>query len=781
MKKMSHLVSGQRFSLLFLIFSLVFIFQSCDKKEKIIGVDPAFSQFIDAYTSGLISKTSSIKIQLSANTSTTHAIGEVTDKDLFSLSPSIKGKAIWLDARTIEFKPEGNLMPGHLYEVSFRLGKVTKVPSKYEDFKFNIQTVKPSFSVKDFGLRSDGQKDKMFLPGIIETADIENDADVEKLLSASQNTKTLNISWQHNGNAKTHNFTIDDITRSNKAEQLLVSWDGKPMKIELKGNKTLEVPAIGDFKVLNVMPMNDAEQYASIQFSDPIAIGQELTGLIVISDQQNITYSINGSEVKLYTGDKLDGNYTISINPGIKSAFGKTLGQGYSSNIFFENRMPSVKIQGRGNILPNSGKLVLPFESINLNAVDISIIKVYENNIPQFLQGNDLAGEEDLRRVAKPIVQKTLRLDDDKTLDLHKKQRFSLDIDKFLKTEPGAIYRITIGFRPDYSLFNCKSTDSTSNDDGSSADYGDDYYGNESAASDDDDEFWQRYNSYYPYGYNWKQRDNPCSKSYYNKDRWATRNIIASNIGLTAKRSGTNTLTIPVANILTTEPMTDVELTVLDYQQQVLGKVNSDKDGFAVIDLKQKPYLVIAKNEHEKGYLKIDEGSSLPLSRFDITGEEVKNGIKGYIFGERGVWRPGDSLYINCIVEDKDNKLPAEHPVEFELFTPQGQLYQRMVQTNANEGFNVFKTATRQDAPTGNWLAKVKVGGAIFEKRIKIETVMPNRLKIDLSFAGKKYFQFSRTISPMAFRRNCKKFKGYDRRFVVRQQIIISKVCRLFI
>ncbi len=97
---------------------------------------------------------------------------------------------------------------------------------------------------------------------------------------------------------------------------------------------------------------------------------------------------------------------------------------------------------------PTSGRLVLPFEAINLNAVDISIIKIYENNIPQFLQENDLGGNNELRRVAKPIVQKTLRLDDDKTLDLHKNQHFSLDIDKFLKTEQGAIYRVTIGFRP---------------------------------------------------------------------------------------------------------------------------------------------------------------------------------------------------------------------------------------------------------------------------------------------------------------------------------------------
>src|SRR6185437_10638122 len=111
--------------------------------------------------------------------------------------------------------------------------------------------------------------------------------------------------------------------------------------------------------------------------------------------------------------------------------------------------------------------------------------------------------------------------------------------------------------------------DSSANKDDEGDNY-DDYDDNDQQSSvDDNDEFWKRYNSYYPYGYNWKQRDNPCSKSYYNKDRWATRNIIASNIGLTAKRSGINTLTMAVSNILTTEPLTDVELTVLDYQQQI--------------------------------------------------------------------------------------------------------------------------------------------------------------------------------------------------------------------
>src|SRR5690606_34006845 len=155
-----------------------------------------------------------------------------------------------------------------------------------------------------------------------------------------------------------------------------------------------------------------------------------------------------------------------------------------------------------------------------------------------------------------------------------RKQRFSLDIDQFLKTEPGAIYRVTIGFRPEYSLFNCDSNNGENNNGE------DNYYGSYSEygenSPDDYDGFWDRYDNYYPYGYDWENRNNPCAKSYYSKDRWASRNILASNIGLTAKRGANNTLTIAVTNILTTEPMNGIELEILDFQNQVIQKTASD-------------------------------------------------------------------------------------------------------------------------------------------------------------------------------------------------------------
>lgn len=712
----------------------IFTYSCKQSKKKLIEVDAEYSKYIEAYSSGVISKKNAIRIRLAADASTTHTLNETIKEALFNFSPSVEGKAYWVDARTVEFKPTKDLNPNTLYEVDFALSKVATVPSKYKDFKFNIQTLKPSFQVTDFGLKANG-KDQMTLNGQIVTADVEESAKIEKLLSAQLNNSDLKINWQHNEANRTHDFLINNIKRSSGQSSLVLTWDGKPLDSDLKDKKEIMVPAAGEFIVMAVQAIQDKEQYALVQFSDPLAVGQVLDGLIAISNQENISYTILGSEVKVYTSGKLDGNYTVNIHEGIQNQWGAKLPKAFSSNVFFENRLPSVKIHGKGEILPNSGgRLVMPFEAVNLNAVDVSIVKIYENNVGVFLQRNDLGGSSDLRRVGRPLAQATIRLDNDKSLNLNKKNRFSLDLDKYIKTEPGAIYRVFIGFRPEYSIYTCQEgMKENKKDEDDESDYYE--YSSEANGVDDDEAFWRSYDTYYPYGYNWEQRDNPCNRAYFNKERFAYRNIIASNIGLTAKR-GSNNLFVAVSNIITTDPMKDVQLEVLDYQQQIIGKGASDGDGIAMIDLKRKPYLLVAKNGSERGYLKLDDGNSLALSRFDIAGAEIKNGIKGFIFGERGVWRPGDSLYLSCIVEDKDKKLPKDHPIEMELISPRGQLYKRMVQTNADDGFNIFKTATDEDAPTGNWTCKIKLGGNTFEKTLKIETVMPNRLKIDLDFAG---------------------------------------------
>ena len=123
-------------------------FSSC-KKKKLIQVDPEFSKYIDAYTSGVVSKKTSFKIQLATDAAATHTVNENIKETLFEFSPAVEGKAFWVDARTIEFKPNKDLDIDKLYEVEFKLSKVLNVPKKFKEFRFNVQTAKPSFQISD--------------------------------------------------------------------------------------------------------------------------------------------------------------------------------------------------------------------------------------------------------------------------------------------------------------------------------------------------------------------------------------------------------------------------------------------------------------------------------------------------------------------------------------------------------------------------------------------------------------------------------------------------------
>lgn len=729
-------LSTPRLAVLLLLLATLFL-DACRRKSELVPINPEFAKYVESYTSGTISKTNVITVKLLPGIAKEHLLNEPVKETLFRFSPSVDGDAYWVDERTVEFRPSKHLKPGELYEVQFMLGKVASVPGDLETFRFNAKVLDPSFLVKEKGLRTDGNsKIRMVFSGEVVTADREDSARVEKILQVSADGKNMDIQWRHEAGGRNHAFEVNNIERKKEAGELRLSWKGDAIDAKETGASAYEIPAIGDFKVLGITAVYENENYISVQFSAPIHSASDLRGLIATDPGMDLTYSVQGSEVKAFLSEDEEGTFTVVVHPGIENVWGEKLAKGLQASVVFESRKPSVKILGNGEIIPGSGKVMLPFEATNLSAVDVSIVRVYENNIPQFFQVNTWDEGSQLRRVGRPVVQQTIRLDNDKGLDLTRRQRFSLDLDRLMKAEPGALYRITIGFRPEYSLYRC--TDSTGSGDGEESDYEDYYDGgyeySEHPWEDEDDKFWSTYDSYYPFGFDWDEQDNPCHPSYYNKNRWETRNLMASNLGLTVKRGNDKSMTVLVTDLVTAEPASNVSLELLDFQRQVVHKAETDGKGLATFSLKARPFLLVAKRGAERGYLKLDDGNSLLISRFDVSGDEVANGIKGFIYGERGVWRPGDSLYINFMLEDKDKLIPAEHPVEFTLFTPTGQLYKKMISHGGMEGLYTFRTATDASAPTGNWTAKVKVGGSTFEKRIKIETVMPNRLKIFLDF-----------------------------------------------
>lgn len=194
-----------------------------------------------------------------------------------------------------------------------------------------------------------------------------------------------------------------------------------------------------------------------------------------------------------------------------------------------------------------------------------------------------------------------------------------------------------------------------------------------------------------------------------------------------------NSYFVVVNDLITTLPIAGSDVELYNFQLQKISTGKTDENGFVTLDYsEERPFIVVAKNGDDKNYLKIMPNQSISLSNFDVSGVMLKDGLQAYLYGERGVWRPGDSIYLTMILNDRGNTIPNNHPANVELFTPQGELFKTYT-TQGENGFYSFKMATKDDSETGTWLANVKLGGVSFSKSLKVETIKPNRLKIRLT------------------------------------------------
>ncbi len=714
------------FVLLFATTSML-VFESCKNSKgefpKEIIVDPSFREFVDGFTSGPVSTESGVIVRLNFDYADTSMYNKPADPNLFSFKPGIKGTAYWVDARTVRFQPAEKLPANTFFEASFNLDKLVDVPDSMKTMVFSFQTITQDFEVFTEQSRaySSSNLSKERLTGYVLTADAEDAEKIKTVIKAEQNGKTLPLSWSQSDDKRKHVFTIDSIQRGRSASEVVISYNGKDIGVDKKGQIQYTIHGINEFKVKGLETKRYPDEVIILYFTDPIKEDQEIDGLISMGSFFNYSYTINFNELHVFPASEIEADEYINVSSGIMNINGKKMDKPYSQLVKFENIGPDVRFISDGVILPSTNGLIIPFEAVNLKAVDVKVIQIFQSNIPQFLQVNELKGQSQMKRVGRTVLKKTISLG--QVANPNKWNRFFLDLSELIKTEPGAIYSVELSIRPELSAFPCAEIEQSENEVFK--------YFNE--VSDADDDNWEYSGYYYDdyYWYDWSEREDPCSRAYYSGKK-AQTNILATDIGLMAKHGENGDLYIFATNIVTAKPMSDVSINILNYQQQSVFTAKTDEEGKCIINTKNQPFLIIASKDNQQSYLKLGSGNSLSLSTFDVSGERVQGGMKGFIYGERGVWRPGDSLYLTLMLEDNLKILPVDHPVIFELYNPMGNIIEKRTVTKSVHGFYPFRTATSPDAPTGNYKVIARVGNNSFVQNLKIEAIKPNRLKIDV-------------------------------------------------
>ncbi|MFC0603622.1 alpha-2-macroglobulin family protein [Winogradskyella pulchriflava] len=727
-----------------LLLILTFV---CSCKKKPVETDNIFKfrDYISYTTSGIVSVLEPIKISLANEVEGWEAEQNIDDA-IIKTQPHIQGTLKALNKHTLLFTPDEPLEPATEYAVTVKLGELYKsIPNEFEDYTFQFKTITPSFSIMTNNLQS-YSKEWQYVLGQLRSSDVITLEDAKKLVTAKQNKKDLNLVWLEMPEpSKYFEFRIDSIKRDIEDSKIDIAWDGKAIKAENKGDNFINIPGKNNFSIVETQVIQNPEQYLSINFSDPIKKQQNFAGLVTIQNVKNPKYIVDGNVLKVYPDSKLVGDIRIDVFTGIKNTDGFKLKNAFNQTLTFEELKPQVRLISNGSILPNSKDLKFNFEAVNLSKVDVRIIKIFEDNVLQFLQENniDSNNEYHIKHVGRRIAKETITLIGDENLNTGEWKAYSIDLSKYLQADPGAIYRVEVSFKQDYSLYDCSSKSETTEIE--EDDYYDEYYEEDFYASEDlteeeeelrEERYWDNLSySYRNTNYRYRDRDNPCTDSYFNySSRTVAINLISSDLGVIAKQGNDYTYFFAVTNILSTNPETSAKVTLYNYQQQEIAKGNTNNEGIVEIDAKKRAAFAIVSKGKSMSYVKLHDGNSLSLSKFDVSGNRLQRGLKGYIYGERGVWRPGDSLFLTFVLNDKANKLPKRHPVKLEITDPVGKLVYRKVSIDNINNFYDFTVPTSPDYKTGNYNAKVSVGGANFTKSLKIETVKPNRLKIKIDF-----------------------------------------------
>ncbi len=694
-----------------------------------IPLDKGFSEYIAGYTSGIVPSNSAIEVRFTPEFA---AKADKSATGLFVFDPAIKGKTEWKDETTLIFTPSRLLEPGITYTGGLNLDKLASVQERLKVFPLRVQTLKKDFRV-DVGELECAlpEGNSYLLHGEIIASDFVAAGEAESWLRAKLGRKKLDITWDHSDNL-IHKFTVAGIGRGSESQELTISWDGTSTGVNQKGSSVINIPPAGEFSVIDIIMSAGENQKIDIIFSDPVEAAQEIEGLIQFTPSTQTTISINSNIVSIFPSNRLQGTVSLNVESSLKSNKGSTLKSSFIRQLNFTAVPPGLLTEGNGVILPSSKNLIFPFKAANLKAVDLRIVRIFDNNLPYFLQENNLNGNSSVKRFGRPVFSGRVDLVNSSGMNAGTWNLYTIDLADYIDVEPGVLYKVSLGMRRSYSLYPCS-------DKGEESKYEEELQQSEELSREfwDDPEnyYYDNYDDlYYRFNFNWGDRENPCKDAYYYPDRGVSRNILASNIGLIAKKGEDKILHVMANDLITAMPLNGVTIDVFDFQMQQIISGTTDQDGSSALFCERKPFLVIARKDKDRNYLKVNDGSSLSLSSFDVTGSSPENGIKAFIYGERDVWRPGDSIFLSIFIKDMMSDLPPGHPVQFELINPLEQKVDNQVQKASGSNLLVFATKTETDAITGNYRAVFRIGGATFTKRIRIETVKPNRLKITLGF-----------------------------------------------
>ena len=661
--------------------------------------------------------------------------------EALTFTPAQKGSWSLVDERTAVFNPDKAFKKNSSMLLKADLQSLFGENAISGVYTHPFYVGLPEYSVKMDKLELESDSKSYSLSGTLSCNSPVDNAKLNKVIKTKAFGVKPCIEWTKLIDKNAWQFNIKNISIKTRDYPLTVSWNGSFLGLSGKQDKTnsgkvvYTIPEQSKFCVVDVN--KNTENTVYISFSKDLDPTQNINDFVKVQNfdgtyKKNTNSTIHNNIISIFDDENFENVKMITVASGVKSTNGSSLYSSKSVAMDVNWEIPSVKFLTQGNILPTSQGTVLPIETRNLSGIVVQAYAIYDHNMIQFLQRNEYNEFSEMYRVGEPVWTKAINFDWKDDMQNRYVPR-GLDISELVRKYPKGMFEIRISFTKNQIKYICRSR----HNDFSNLKMPDyliepEYTPNEKSNWDWFDGLsWQERDTF------WTYRNDPCHPAFYmsryNKNSLIKRNILVSDVGLMAKKTEANQLYVTASNLKTTRPMAGVPVTGYSYVGSIVEKSVTDTNGSARFNNADKIYFVTAENNGQCSYLKLGNGTNLSVSHFEVGGEKASNGVKGFIYGERGVWRPGDTMYLTFVLQDLNKTLPANIPVNFTLIDPLGRTVDSQVFTKSVNGFYPITTKSDEGGTTGLYNAIVKIGGKEWTKACRVETVVPNRMSVKLS------------------------------------------------
>jgi uncharacterized protein YfaS (alpha-2-macroglobulin family) len=373
-------------------------------------------------------------------------------------------------------------------------------------------------------------------------------------------------------------------------------------------------------------------------------------------------------------------SYTVTIAEGLTALDESVLAAARTDTIRIPDLTPSVKFQSQGEFLSASGAHAVAIETVNVDTVQVNVDRVYRNNL-FFLFGRydysyssyETGEVDDAPYCGTYPLARALgdRLGTTKLQVAGTRNHrivTTLALDPLIRGHEPGLYRVWVG------------PDATSR----------------------------------------------CSS------RW----LLITDIGIIAKQSEDSFL-IWSSSFADLSPIANATVHLISDQNQMIATGQTDAAGmWRITDLEKRlkggrPYLVTVERGEDSSFLLLNR-TAVDTTGLDVSGAtRAKVGYEAYLYGERDIYRPGETVKGLALVRDRNLQVPPTMPLLLRHRDPQGRDRGSVRLEMDEDGVASFTHAIPAYEPTGFHSLELLVAQQVIgQYRFQVEEFVPDRIKV---------------------------------------------------